>query len=155
LKTGSEIADIERMKSIFFIEDDPIIVHVYQAKFIREGFHVEVAEDGLTAIKLLPAAKPNLVVLDLMIPKFNGVDVLKFIRAEPELKATPVIVLSNAYLTNLAQDAEKVGVELALLKSSCTPARLIHAVNVLLGDKSLNTDFSQRLAVRPLSEKPL
>jgi CheY-like chemotaxis protein len=140
------------MKTILFVEDDPVIIHVYRAKFMREGFRVEVACDGLSAIKLLPAARPDLVVLDLMMPKFNGVDVLKFIRAEPELKTIPVIILSNAYLTDLAQAAARLGVELALLKSGCTPAQLLEAVNQLLEGKSFDTNFS-RLAVKQFSEK--
>ena len=75
------------MKTILFVDDDAVIVQVYRARLLREGFDVEVAQDGLTAMKLLMAEKPDLVVLDLMMPKFSGADVLKFIRAEPALKS--------------------------------------------------------------------
>jgi CheY-like chemotaxis protein len=136
------------MKTIFFVEDDAVIIHVYRAKFWREGFQVEVARDGLTAMKLLPAAKPDLVVLDLMMPRLNGVDVLRFIRSEPELKSTPVIILSNAFMTDLALEASKIGAELALLKSGCTPAQLVTAVNNLLEGKSFDSTSVQRLSVK-------
>ena len=112
------------MKTIFFIEDDPVVVKVYGAKFVREGFHVEVAEDGLIALKMLSTVKPDIVVLDLMMPKLNGVDVLKYIRSTPALKVTPVIILSNAHMTSLAQEAAALGAEKALLKSSCTPSSI-------------------------------
>jgi len=135
------------MKTIFLVEDDAVVVHVYRAKFVREGFRVEVAEDGLVALKLLPAVKPDIVVLDLMMPKLNGVDVLKYIRAHPDLKATPVIILSNAFMTSLAREAAAIGAEKALLKSSCTPGQLVGVINNLLSGNTVESDPTQRLAV--------
>ena len=135
------------MKTIFFVEDDPVVVQVYRAKFVREGFHVEVAEDGLIALKMLSTAKPDIVVLDLMMPKLNGVDVLKYIRSTPALKATPVIILSNAHMTSLAQEAAAIGAEKALLKSSCTPIQLLKVINGLLSGVAVESDPTQRLAV--------
>jgi len=135
------------MKTIFLVEDDPVVVKVYSAKFVREGFRVEVAEDGLVALKLLPTVKPDVVVLDLMMPKLNGVDVLKFIRSTPALKAIPVIILSNAHMTSLAQEAAVIGAERALLKSSCTPSQLLVEINHLLSGTVSESDPSQRLAV--------
>jgi len=90
-----------------------VVVHVYRAKFVREGFGVEVAEDGLKAVRMLAAVKPDVVVLDLMLPKLSGVDVLKFIRSSPALKDTPVIILSNAHMSSLAQQAATIGAERA------------------------------------------
>jgi CheY-like chemotaxis protein len=137
-----------RMKTILFVEDDPIIIRVYCSKFLREGFIVEVAEDGLVAMKMLPAVKPDLVVLDLMMPRINGADVLKFIRSDPVLQATPVILLSNAFMSDLAQAATALGAELALLKSGCTPAQLVMAAGKLLGVATFEIESSQHLAVK-------
>ncbi len=120
------------MRTIFLVEDDPVVVKVYGAKFEREGFLVEVAKDGLVAMKMLAAVRPDVVVLDLMMPKLNGVDVLKYIRSIPALKATPVIILSNVHKTSLAQAAAEFGAEKALLKSSCTPGQLVDVINDLL-----------------------
>src|ERR1039458_6938315 len=96
------------------------------------------------------AMKPDVVVLDLMMPKLNGVDVLKYIRSTPALKNTPVIILSNAHMTRLAQEAAAIGAERALLKSSCTPGQLIDVINDLLSGKAVGSDPSKRLAVRAL-----
>jgi len=134
------------MKTIYFIEDDPVVVKVYGAKFQREGFRVEVAEDGLAALKNLLKIKPDIVLLDLMMPKFNGVDVLKYIRSTPELQKTPVIILSNAHMTALAQEAAAFGAEKALLKSSCTPSILLEAINNLLRGAEADSNSTQRLA---------
>ena len=143
------------MKTIFIVEDDAVVVHVYRAKFVREGFGVEVAEDGLKAVRMLAAVKPDVVVLDLMLPKLSGVDVLKFIRSSPALKTTPVIILSNAHMTPLAQEAAAIGAERSLLKSSCTPSQLIAVINDLLSGTSAADDPSKRLAVPALPNKPL
>ena len=142
------------MKTIFFIEDDPVVVKVYGGKFEREGFRVAVAEDGLVAMKNLLKLKPDIVILDLMMPKLNGVDVLKYIRSTPELKATPVIILSNAHMTSLAQEAAAIGAEKAMLKSSCTPVRLLEVINGLLSGAKVEGDPTQRLAVPAPPPKP-
>jgi CheY-like chemotaxis protein len=134
------------MKTIFLVEDDAVVVKVYGAKFEREGFRVEVATDGLVALKTLLAVKPDIVVLDLMMPKLNGVDVLKYIRSTPELKKTPVIILSNAHMTSLAQEAAAIGAEKALLKSSCTPGQLLEVINSLLSGAVIKSDATERLA---------
>jgi DNA-binding response OmpR family regulator len=142
------------MKTIFIVEDDPVVVHVYRAKFVREGFGVEVAEDGLVAVRMLAAVKPDVVVLDLMLPKLSGVDVLKFIRSSPALKDTPVIILSNAHMSSLAQQAATIGAERAFLKSSCTPGQLVEVINDLLSGNTIESDPSKRLAVPSLPAKP-
>jgi CheY-like chemotaxis protein len=142
------------MITIFLVEDDSVVVQVYRAKFEREGFGVEVAEDGLVAVKMLAAVKPDVVVLDLMMPKLNGVDVLKYIRSTPALKETPVIILSNAHMTRLGQEAAAIGVERALLKSSCTPGQLIKVINDLLSGKAVEAEPSKRLAVPAPPTRP-
>ena len=142
------------MKTVFFIEDDSVVSDVYGAKLRREGFSVAVAEDGLKAVKMLSAMRPDVVVLDLMMPKFNGVDVLKYMRSNPALKDTPVVILSNAHMTRLAQEAAAIGAERALLKSSCTPGKLIEAINDLLSGKAAKPDSSDRLGVRVTPTKP-
>jgi CheY-like chemotaxis protein len=142
------------MKTIFIVEDNAIISKIYRDRFLREGFQVELAEDGLAAIRMLAALKPDIVVLDLMLPMLNGVDVLKYIRSMPDLKAIPVIILSEAYMSELAQEAAKIGAELTLLKSSCTPTLLLDVVGKLLAGIAVNLDSSLQLAVPTPSEKP-
>jgi CheY-like chemotaxis protein len=142
------------MKTIFLIEDDAVVVQVYRAKFLREGFAVEVAGDGLVALKMLGTMRPDIIILDLMMPKLNGVDVLKYIRSTPALKATPVIILSNAHMTSLAQEAAAIGAEKALLKSSCTPGQLLKVIEGLLTGTGAGDDPSQRLAVPKRQDDP-
>ncbi len=121
------------MKRVLLVDDDPLILKIFQDGLARHDFQVTTASDGLEAMKALRTAKPDVVVLDLMMPKLTGVDVLKFIRGDKELSALPVVVLSNSYLDDLAQGARAAGVQEALLKSRCTPAILVEVIGQLLG----------------------
>ncbi len=142
------------MKTIFLIEDDAVIVHVYRTRLLREGFQVEVAEDGLAALKMLPTVNADLVVLDLMMPKLNGVDVLKYIRSTAALKSMPVIILSNAHMNELTLAAAAVGAERALPKASCTPGQLVNVINNLLHGVTTNPEPSGRLIVPAPPQQP-
>ena len=108
---------------------------LYQDALGQLGTHVKTAGDGIAAIQALRDSKPDVVVLDLMMPRFTGVDVLKFIRSEPALKALPVVVLSNSYMNKLAAEATDLGVQKALLKVSCAPSILIEIINEVLGGR--------------------
>ncbi len=120
-------------KTILFVEDNPFILAVYQNWLEREGFQVESAEDGLIALEKLPQMKPALVILDLMLPKLDGLDVLKYIREDYHLSATPVMILSNAFMDERSAKAMTAGATKRLLKTQCTPAKLIEAVRESLG----------------------
>ncbi len=119
--------------TVLFVEDDLFVLKVYKKWLTKAGFQVQVAEDGQVALDVLPKVKPDVVVLDLMLPKHHGLEVLKFIRSDAALKETPVVVLSNAYLENLAVKANEAGANLGILKTKCTPAKLIDYICDLLG----------------------
>jgi DNA-binding response OmpR family regulator len=121
------------IKKILFVEDDPVVLTLYRNRLQREGFEILFAEDGQVALNVLARVKPDVVVLDLMLPKVNGVDVLKHIRADANLKSTPVLILSNAYMTDLANKAMQSGANKGMLKTECTPAKLLDAIQDLLG----------------------
>ncbi len=120
------------MKNILHIEDDALTVQIYQAALLRAGFLVDVAVDGVIAAKMLSERKPDLVVLDLMLPRLEGTEVIKFIRATPALKDVPVIVLSQASIADQGAEAAALGADRVLYKSECSPAILIDTINDLL-----------------------
>jgi len=120
-------------KKILFVEDEPIAQMVYGKRLEREGFEISFAEDGEIALNRLSQGRPDLVVLDLMLPKVKGAEVLKHIRSEERLKETPVLILSNAYVTELSQQAMESGATRGMLKTDCTPAKLVEAVRDMLG----------------------
>ena len=124
--------DTIKAKTILYVEDDPVVLMAYRHRLEREGFSVESAKDGLEAMKVLLRLAPDLVVLDLMLPKFDGTEVLKFMQANPRLKTVPVIILS----TNSIVDAEEEHVleraNKRLLKDQCTFPLLLGAIQELL-----------------------
>jgi DNA-binding response OmpR family regulator len=121
------------MKKILLIEDDQIVANIYRNKLCVEGYQVEVALDGEVGLELVKAYKPDAVILDLMLPKVTGVDLMRQIRAEKEFEKTPVIVFSNTYLTNMVQEARKAGATKCLSKANCTPRQVIEVVRSTIG----------------------
>lgn len=120
-------------RRILLVDDDPLVVRLYQEALSRQGAHVDTASDGLAAIQSLRASKPDVVVLDLMMPRFSGVEVLKFIRAREDMTSLPVVVISNSYMDEMAREAVKLGVQKALLKARCSPSALIEVINNVCG----------------------
>ncbi|MEN9572514.1 MAG: hypothetical protein RL514_369 [Verrucomicrobiota bacterium] len=120
------------MRKLLIIEDDRIIGSIYSKKFAVEGFNVEVAEDGQTGLERILAFRPDIVLLDLMLPKLNGLEILARVRALPELQKLPVIVFSNAYMASVIESAWKAGATAVLTKSNTSPKKLTETIHELL-----------------------
>ena len=91
----------EAAKKVMLIEDDRFLSSLIKARLEKDGLNVAQAFDGDDAIKRLPEERPDLVILDLIMPKTNGFEVLKAISLMPGLERTPVVIVSN-----LAQDSD-------------------------------------------------
>lgn len=84
------------MKRIVVVDDQPILGSIYRTKFTAEGFQVDVAADGEEALELIQRTKPDAVLLDLMLPKVDGLEVLKRLRAQTSFKTLPIIIFPAA-----------------------------------------------------------
>jgi DNA-binding response OmpR family regulator len=131
IQTGSG-GQVAAARIVLLIDDDPLVLKAYGDAMRRRGYQVETAADGLEAMKLVMALKPDLVVLDLFMPKVEGKYVLKFIRSQAELKFVRVIVLSEASLSDAAQPALALSPDLVLHKSDCTASLLADKIKELL-----------------------
>src|SRR3954465_1881311 len=143
------------MNKILIIEDDQLVANIYRNKFAVDSFQVEIALDGSTGLEVIRSFKPDVVILDLMLPKVTGLDVLKKIREQTELAQLPVIVFSNTYLSNMVQEAWKAGATKCLSKANCTPKQVIEAVRSTLkpnGAPAAGTTTST--AAAPVAQKP-
>ncbi len=126
-------------KTILFIDDDPIILLAYRPHLVKAGFVVETAQDGLEAMrKLTMLAVPDLIILDLMLPKFDGTDLLKFVRSNTKLQDTPVILLSTNSIIDNRTEERLLLANRRLIKETCTPTAMIEAVHEMLGDAPAN-----------------
>jgi DNA-binding response OmpR family regulator len=122
------------MKKILITEDDSFLATIYKEKCQTEGFEVKIVADGRTAIEEVKRTPPDLVLLDLMLPDTDGIQVLKFIRGDSALHNLPVLVLTNAYVSSMVQAAWKAGANKCLTKGNCTPNQLISEITTILKD---------------------
>ena len=120
------------MKRIIVIEDNVMAASLYQAALTREGYGVEVASDGEAGLAAIARAKPDLVLLDLMLPKVDGSEVLRRIRATPDLATVPVIITSNAYTAQRLEDLRQAGATQIMMKASLSPKELTRVVRQTL-----------------------
>ena len=123
---------MNKVKTILYAEDDLIVLTAYQKCLQQAGYQVIPARDGVEAMKQLSMFVPDLVLLDLMLPKFSGEEVLQFIRTNPRLTMIPVIILSTNSIVDMAQEHLLEGSHKRLLKSHCTPATLLAAIAEVL-----------------------
>ncbi len=142
------------MKKIAIIEDDLVVANIYRNKFNVDGFNVEIAGDGTAGFELIKQFQPDIVLLDLMLPKVSGVEVLKQIRLEPGLQELPVIVFSSTYLTNIVQEAWKAGATKCLSKASCSPKQIIEVVRAALKMPPTSNVFDTQITVAPGTPAP-
>jgi DNA-binding response OmpR family regulator len=120
------------MMKILIIEDDPIIANIYRSRLDKEGFQVEIAPDGQTGFYRIHEGHPDAVLLDLMLPKMDGLQILRKIRAQKSFEKMPVIVFTNAYVPNMIHEANKAGANLIFNKAALTPRQIVDALNSTL-----------------------
>ena len=137
------------MKKILIVEDDKVVANIYRNKFCVEGYNVEVAHDGRSGLESLHKFRPDAVILDLMLPKLTGVELMKKVRAEPEFETLPIIVFSNTYLANLVQEAWKAGATKCLSKACCSPRQLVEVVRSTLTNNGDTTRQTASAASAP------
>src|SRR6185369_13840910 len=143
-----------RMKKILIIEDDQIVANIYRNKFSLEGFQVEIAHDGVAGLDTIRNFKPDAVILDLMLPKMTGVDLMKKVRSEAEFQNLPIIVFSNTYLTNMVQEAWKAGATKCLSKSNCSPKQLLDVVSGTLSSNGVSRKPGTEAKTNEPSQEP-
>jgi CheY-like chemotaxis protein len=116
------------MKRIVVIEDNAMAANLYQAALMRDGYSVEVAADGEAGLAAITRSNPDLVVLDLMLPKVDGLEVLRRIRAMPGMAGLPVIITSNAYTALRLEELRNAGATQIVTKASMPPKDLSRVV---------------------------
>ena len=127
------------MAKVLIVEDDAILVEMYQAKFELEGHDVQIATNGEQCLEVLKTFVPELILLDILMPKLNGFHVLKEIKKQPDLRQIPVILLTNlgeAEVDMNKELASALGVSDYLIKSHHTPDEVVEKVMKTLKEKA-------------------
>lgn len=123
------------MAKIAIIEDDTLLSEMYSQKFKKDGYEVVRAGDGEEGFRLIKREKPNLILLDIMMPKMNGLQLLQALKADPDKEITNIPII---LLTNLARGMQDVnrGLELGavayLIKSRVKPVDVVAKVKEVL-----------------------
>ncbi len=113
---------------MLFVEDDPTVAQMYRLKLELDGYQVIMAKDGEEGLRLANEIKPDLVFLDIRLPKVDGFAVLEGLRSRDETRNVPVVILSNYGEQELVERGLKLGALEYLIKSQTTPANLSRGV---------------------------
>ena len=127
------------MKKIVVVDDSSTVTSIYRNKLLLEGFEVHVAADGQAALFTISQVKPDLVLLDLALPKISGLEVLRRLRGNPSFQTLPVIVLSGALSSDLITQVWQAGATQLLMKSVRTPKEVIEAVHHALAETPIRS----------------
>ncbi len=118
---------------IAIVEDDQAISQMYRIKFEAEGYTVETAENGKLGLALAENMKPDIILLDLMMPEMNGDEMLAKLRKTTWGKNTKVVILTNMGEQEIPEAVKKLGVEAVILKADMTPRQVAELVQKHLG----------------------
>jgi len=132
------------MAKILLVEDDPLMVRMYQRKLVNDGYDVAIAVNGEEGMVKIRSFHPDLVLLDIMMPKLNGLQVLERTKSDPTISSIPIMLLTN--LGGSEEDIER-GLELGavayLVKSAYRPDEVISKVKEVLSGYTHGKDVPQ------------
>ena len=120
-------------KKILLVEDEVTLLEFLSKKLSQEGYKVTVAEDGEDALKKMREDKPDLILLDIIMPKKDGFDVLEEMNKKKEFKKIPVIIVSNSGQPVELERAKKLGIKDWLIKTEFDPQEVISKVKKQIG----------------------
>ncbi len=122
--TRSEEEDVH----VLLVEDDVAVAQMYRLKLELDGYAVDVAVDGLQALQMATGHPPDIIFLDIRLPKMDGLGVLEALRRDERTRKVPVVILSNYTERELVERGLRLGALEYLIKSQTSPARVAGGV---------------------------
>ncbi len=120
-------------KKILIAEDEEIMLNLLQKKLAQEGYEILIAKDGQEGLRLMREVKPDLVLLDIIMPKLGGFEVMEEMQKDSELKDIPIIVVSNSGQPVEIDKAQSLGAKDWLIKTEFDPKEVIEKVVKQIG----------------------
>jgi len=120
------------MKKILLIEDEPVLARMYRDKFTQAGFEVFLAFEIKDGLALAKKEKPDLILLDILLPRENGIAFLTRLKKDPKISSIPVVAFSNYDDPETKREALKLGVKDYLIKTDYTPQEIIEKIKTYL-----------------------
>jgi two-component system, chemotaxis family, response regulator WspR len=125
-------------KKILIVEDDNFVAEVYFAKLSEMGFDSVLAQNGQEGLEVLKKNKVDLILLDILMPIMDGMEMLNEVKKNEEWKNIPVILLTNVGEKESIQKVREMGVQSYLIKSHFTPAEVIEKIEEVFKDTQEN-----------------
>jgi len=120
-------------KKVLIVEDDSFVAEVYSTKLLEMGHEVQIAQNGEEGLTLVEKGKPDLILLDILMPVMGGIEMLEALKKKAEWKNIPVILLTNVGEKESIQRVRNLGVQNYIIKSHFTPAEVIEKIEAILG----------------------
>ena len=120
-------------KKILIIEDEELLYNLLQRKLTEEGYEASVAKDGVEGMRMIKEMKPDLILLDIVMPNKNGFEVMDEMQADERLKHIPIIVISNSGQPVEIDKAKDLGARDWLIKTEFDPQEVIEKVKKQIG----------------------
>ena len=117
---------------ILVVDDDPFILDMYVIKFKEQGFQIDTATDGKMALERIDAGKPDIVLLDVVMPKMDGFDVIKKIQDSKTPRAFKILFLTNFGQKEDVERGMQMGADGYIIKAHFTPSEVVAKVKELL-----------------------
>ena len=131
-------------RKLLLIEDDVFVSDIYSRELKKAGYEVDTAPDGLAGVEMAKASKYDLILLDIMLPKKTGIDVLKDVRVPTSTaKDTPIYLLTNLGQGSIIKQAIDLGAQGYLLKARVLPSQVLQAVNDFFEKGPMKIDLSE------------
>jgi len=121
------------MKKILIIEDEKVLIGLLEKRMKKEGYDVAIARDGEEGMKKVREYSPDLILLDMVMPKRDGFQVMEELAADPELKKIPVIIVSNSGQPVEIDRVKKLGAKDWLIKTEFDPKEVVNKVVAQIG----------------------
>jgi DNA-binding response OmpR family regulator len=120
------------MPKILIVEDDPFLSEMYSTKLTQEKFEVELAIDGKEAVKKAMELKPDLILLDIVLPKMDGFEVITELKKDPQLRNIQIVALTNLGQKEEVEKGLKLGADDYIVKAHFTPTEVINKVKQII-----------------------
>ncbi|MCK4592376.1 response regulator [Candidatus Parcubacteria bacterium] len=128
--------DQNKKTKVLIIEDDSYISDMYRIKFESENFEIAVANNGIEGIKFLEKVVPDIILLDVVMPKVDGFSVLKTIKKNPKLNKIPVVLLTNLSQKENVERGFELGASSYIIKAHFTPSEVVEKIKEVLKQES-------------------
>lgn len=123
---------------ILIIDDEEAVLKMYAEKLTQGDYTVKTSTDGQEGMDMALNDKPDIILLDIIMPKLNGLDVLRILKSKNETKDIPILLLTNLPEEASGEKAKKLGADGYLVKAQCEPAKLLDEINKIFKLKNSN-----------------